>query len=156
MWAGAVLSAAILIAWIAGWWGQVGWETWDPGPRVITMTSVGCGEVYFARFVLPLALPDAAYSRPFTSFAPAHQRSKYWSWLPTLETRYLQVGVPLWIPLALVLGPTLWLWRTSRQAIPGGCPVCGYDLTGTATAVCPECGARCKQRPGPAAVHGAV
>ena len=32
------------------------------------------------------------------------------------------------------------LWAWMRRPRPRTCPSCGYDLTGTTTGVCPECG----------------
>ncbi len=49
--------------------------------------------------------------------------------------------VPLWIPLALIGMPTLWLWRSDRRrARRGCCTDCGYNLTGNVTGRCSECG----------------
>jgi predicted amidophosphoribosyltransferase len=48
--------------------------------------------------------------------------------------------VPLWIPMLLVAIPTAWLWRRDRRHSPGCCPRCGYDLSGTPSGICPECG----------------
>ena len=51
------------------------------------------------------------------------------------------IFVPLWIPLLLIAVPTAWLFLTGRRVPPGRCPSCGYDLTGTPSPTCPECGA---------------
>jgi hypothetical protein len=50
------------------------------------------------------------------------------------------VSVPLWIPIFAMAGVTAWAWRRWRGFGPGRCARCGYDLTGAATGVCPECG----------------
>ena len=60
-------------------------------------------------------------------------------WRTTLP--FLQVGVPLWIPLVALAVPTALVWRRwFRRARPGHCPRCGYNLTGNVSGVCPECG----------------
>ena len=52
-----------------------------------------------------------------------------------------RVVVPLWIPFAVVLVPTAFLWWRDRRRIPlGHCQHCGYDLTGNVSGRCPECG----------------
>lgn len=52
--------------------------------------------------------------------------------------------VPWWfLALASALFPAaaLFKWvRRRAKAGSGGCPACGYDLTGNASGVCPECG----------------
>ncbi len=56
-------------------------------------------------------------------------------------TRYCwYVGVPMWLPLLVVAVPTVILWRRSRPTPPCHCSTCGYNLTGNASGVCPECG----------------
>ncbi len=47
--------------------------------------------------------------------------------------------LPLWFPFALFAGPTVWLWCRDRRPRSGHC-LCGYNLTGNTTGVCPECG----------------
>ncbi len=49
--------------------------------------------------------------------------------------------IPLWLPILLLLIPTVYLWWLDRDAIePGHCVQCGYDLTGNVSGRCPECG----------------
>jgi hypothetical protein len=54
------------------------------------------------------------------------------------------LAVPHWLPAALLgVMPAVWLNRfrkTRRVRRPGLCRTCGYDLTGNASGVCPECG----------------
>lgn len=52
--------------------------------------------------------------------------------------------IPSWTLIVLFsLLPTFWLyrWRFHPVRLPGECRRCGYDLTGNASGVCPECGA---------------
>ena len=54
--------------------------------------------------------------------------------------------LPLLVPLALVLVPTLasaFLLRKHGRR-PGRCRACGYDLTGNQSGRCPECGTPAK------------
>ena len=92
-----------------------------------------------------------------TSGSVNFDQSGWWpggrvSWFPALKCQWRKVilpmrrandgiYVPLWIPLVIALIPTIWLWRGSRQILPGVCS-CGYDLTGNVSGVCPECGER--------------
>ena len=90
--------------------------------------------------------------------------SVYWDVAPTTVERHL-LGLlltletertpnlsqwtlicPSWLPSALcVPAATLALWlgpiRRWRRQMRGGCPRCGYNLTGNVTGRCPECGA---------------
>ena len=53
--------------------------------------------------------------------------------------------LPLWLPLLILLIPTLLLWRRDRRKPrPGFCRVCDYDLTGNTTGRSPECGSPCE------------
>ena len=64
----------------------------------------------------------------------------------------IRSGVPVWVTVLVVAavgaGATLVLVQVALHAarpyllreLPGRCRCCGYDLTGNATDVCPECG----------------
>ena len=57
-------------------------------------------------------------------------------------------GAAIFVPQAIVLlllsaYPAWWLARTARRILwhrRGGCPICGYDLRGNVSGICPECG----------------
>jgi hypothetical protein len=62
---------------------------------------------------------------------------------PTSQQRPgMQVySLPYWIPFLVVAVPTGYLfWCDRRRQPPGHCRVCGYNLTGNVSGVCPECG----------------
>ena len=50
--------------------------------------------------------------------------------------------IPLWIPtLVLSIWPAICAIQFIRAGhSPGHCPACNYDLRGTPSGVCPECG----------------
>jgi len=50
--------------------------------------------------------------------------------------------VPLWLVIAMLVPPTVWLWyRDHQRSRPGCCEACGYDRQGLlSNAPCPECG----------------
>jgi len=52
----------------------------------------------------------------------------------------LTVMIPLWIPFAIGVIPTVCLWWRDRRYPPGHCQTCGYNLTGNVSGRCPECG----------------
>ena len=55
------------------------------------------------------------------------------------------VLLPLWLPFLILFIPTLLLWRRDhRKPRSGFCRGCDYDLTGSTTGRCPECGASCR------------
>jgi hypothetical protein len=57
-------------------------------------------------------------------------------------TNRIEVVLPMWVvgsALAGVAALLLWLERRARPR-KGGCDVCGYDLTGNTSGICPECG----------------
>lgn len=51
------------------------------------------------------------------------------------------------LPVLFLIGPVIWLIFRSRGPKPGHCWSCGYDLQGTASGVCPECGVVQDQNP---------
>jgi hypothetical protein len=69
------------------------------------------------------------------SFSVVRRGYPYCSWL---------ASAPLWaFAAATAVGPLMWLRaraRSARRRRRNQCPGCGYDLTGNASGVCPECG----------------
>jgi hypothetical protein len=61
--------------------------------------------------------------------------------LPFSSTSYFAC-LPLWMPLAVLLLPTLLLHLMDPKRIPAShCQACGYNLAGNVSGRCPECGA---------------
>jgi len=47
------------------------------------------------------------------------------------------------LPLSLIAVVKLIVWASSKlRHAKGHCPMCGYDLTGNTSGVCPECGTK--------------
>lgn len=54
------------------------------------------------------------------------------------------VAIPVWMPfLVFMVHPMRMAWWFYRRRRKGRC-MCGYDLTGNASGVCPECGSLVK------------
>jgi hypothetical protein len=53
------------------------------------------------------------------------------------------VVIPLWIPLACIAIPTALAYWRDRPRPRGHCQSCGYDLRGSHSGRCPECGTFC-------------
>ena len=57
------------------------------------------------------------------------------------------IAAPLW-PLALLAWAyCIWIRRRTRVYDSGYCSVCGYNLTGNQSGVCPECGESVRRQP---------
>lgn len=55
------------------------------------------------------------------------------------------VVIPFWLMIVafgMVTGALFWLDTRSRQTPKGHCRKCGYNLTGNASGICPECGTK--------------
>ena len=74
------------------------------------------------------SLPVSAWR---VDFAPGLKWADHGVWMER------GIVIPLWMPLALVIGVQVWRgWRYK----PWQCPKCRYDLRGLDGGVCPECG----------------
>jgi hypothetical protein len=63
-----------------------------------------------------------------------------WTFATPLAPLVSTVIIPLWLPLAVFTVFTAAVWRRARRIPPGHCQVCGYNLTGNVSGICPECG----------------
>ncbi len=58
----------------------------------------------------------------------------------TLVT-HREIRLPFGFPFLVIAVPTaIVFWRDHRRRPPGHCRICGYNLTGNVSGVCPECG----------------
>lgn len=104
------------------------------GTRVLTLQD-GCIHL----FKTPFASDELEFGWAF--FEPPSFASS-WRWIATRERWRPYVIVPLY-PFALVAAlVTIICWH---HIPPGHCQKCGYNLTGNASGICPECGTRIEQ-----------
>ena len=145
-----MVCALILVAWVGSAWyaAQRNWGVQTARDflsgvpnRGGGLLRVGAGEAYFVNVQPPTRMGGVPGWNVERSSVP-------FRWSPSIQTRVdeVQVRVPLWIPLLLAIGVTVWIWRLDKiaqlRAAVHSCAKCGYSRTGLApTAVCPECGA---------------
>jgi hypothetical protein len=144
-WVGTVLSAIILVAW------------------ALTVPTISDRQLLIRRTdsLGSYALVDgtfewAHFSSTSRSTSPVWNltwgpcigllgtRVPYGIGLPSIDSvpAAIVIVLPLWVPLIFVAGPTAFLWyRERRRRFPSGhCQLCGYNLKGNQSGVCPECG----------------
>lgn len=86
------------------------------------------------------SIPNGPYGMPGWYVFDAPDGPRWWFHYYA-DSRSHSFMVPLWIPFLLVGIPMAFLWWHDRRRVPPGhCQHCGYDLTGNASGVCPECG----------------
>ena len=142
-WAGLATSALLAVAYVLSIWWSFAWSVaHDPGPphRWTYTVNVTCGRIDFNHVVGNID-PDLL---PF--HVSRYSGSFSW-WFNRLGarmkgSRFSCLSIPLWAPLLLVGIPTAIAWRRDRRPPPGHCQICGYDLTGNVSGICPECGAK--------------
>ncbi|MCC6908082.1 MAG: hypothetical protein IT430_09095 [Phycisphaerales bacterium] len=138
-WGGTVLTVLLLVVWV----GSVWWEC-SLGMRKTGGITANGGMVS----IWYIETPD----HPRIEFTCTFERHlgpmQWWFDSHRFTTGAVTVGwfaIPTWV-IVLPFGvPALWLWYHDRRHAPGLCVKCGYDLRGTAHAVCPECGAQCER-----------
>ncbi len=142
-WGGAVVSALLVVVWVASGWLDVRWE--DPeGHRV----SVHGGEFWIARgypryHQLPWSGKGISMRTHAWSLYP--QRPLDWAGPRTSKVDWM-FSCALWFPASIALLAALTAWHLDtlarRRTRIGLCPKCSYNRTGLPPAsVCPECGA---------------
>ena len=146
IWTGAALSTLIAAAWMAS-----GWQSFDWGVKAGTQVRVlwlsggccgmTCDDARWFGGDSAAPWPGSFHRVWFGDYAkPGPHWKAGFSWKGRSKGSGGRLSIPLWLPFLLIAAPTAWTWHVSRRVPPGHCPKCRYDLTGIATATCPECG----------------
>lgn len=142
-WIGLALCLCLSATWIGSRWWGFRWMSSDV--HLFFGISGGCVHVGMLDEPVPGArsspvikelLETGVYQRD----SRARAQSRPCSLRIDRFTLVTAVAVPLWMPLILVLTPTIGLCWRDRRVPAGHCPSCGYNLTGNVTGRCPECG----------------
>jgi hypothetical protein len=136
-WAGVVLCAVMLVSWGASRWFLI--NITNVG-EYSTLAQLSAGEVSVTWF------QGRARHWPGPGWhIEGERRIPEWRWKVrwSTELRIQQIAVPLYLPLAVLALPTVWLFYRDRRSVrwsrEGRCAGCGYDLSGV-SGKCPECG----------------
>ena len=156
---GLVACLVFLLAWLAS--GSLGWAVsylkvdstnpaWNLPPNSTRSADAYCRPDFYlvlakgtfqlsCRFQKPVALDPGwrVFRLPDSTRTP---------WLPWLRNNSvaLHTNLPLWIPLAMTLVVTAYLFWRDRPVPAHCCQKCGYNLTGNVSGRCPECGEKCE------------
>lgn len=137
---GAVLTASIAALCAAQLWTSLVW--FGNVGQAAVMLGAQRGAVSVSR------ASNMTWAPASTGFVRSRAAPlKHWTWLPEWSwdtaatgSPMVSVTVPLWIPLLGAAAPTLLFARAARRKRAGACQSCGYDLSGSSSGVCPECG----------------
>jgi hypothetical protein len=137
-WGGAAVTLLLVVAWVgSGWYWvtYVGRGGWYVGGGGANPGTVG------------ILIGDDPKTFRLGWYGGGDVQVDGWDWWFTCGTdsRGFNFDAPLWLPVVLVLAPTLLAWRLDakarRVARAGLCRKCGYDVTTLPPALpCPECG----------------
>jgi hypothetical protein len=138
-----VLGAVITISVVGLHSASLPYVAFGTGPlfssRLGFYWSIKSGLVRAAVTRGPLRVPASYYGR-----ISRFEDLEFWlleSSANTAAMRGLNLSFPLWTVPVLTAAPTVTLFLVSiRRRRVGACRSCGYDLRGTPTGVCPECG----------------
>jgi hypothetical protein len=139
-WAGLGVSLLVIAAWVISYFDLIEYRDPNQLPGVM-FYSLGNASASYTGLVLSDGRLTWGYMlmhNPPSGWR-MRRRPRGMSFSTFRDSRCLIV--PLWLPLALVAGPTAFLWWLDRRRIPPGhCRKCGYNLTGNVSGTCPECG----------------
>ena len=138
---GITLTVLLAIVWAASIFIGIGYEWPNRGIHIWS------GSVGFDHWMPPFPPPYSGgfwvQRSAFVYWKPERRRVAPMGTAPGGHVAYL-TSVPLWLPLAALALPTMFLIVRDRRRRfgRGHCRKCGYDLTGNVSGVCPECGKR--------------
>ena len=124
---------------VGGWWALHGYHRGSKRDQCVSVRD-GRIRLVLSKATRPFSTPGYEWRRGNLSI----RRQSGW-WESTLEIR-----MPLWLPFTLfVTYPTIAFirgllrrHRRHRRRRKDLCLICGYNLTGNVSGVCPECGER--------------
>lgn len=138
-WGCTVLTALLLVLWVGSVWWGVRVHSEGAGP----LLDLDRGRLFCIWFNPRSHWPEGIELEAIER----HDWSMAWgfTWRREFISRqncmlYL-VGIPMWSLVLVTGGPCARLWYRDRRRAPERCAKCGYDLRGSVTGVCPECGA---------------
>lgn len=135
-WVGAGICALLIcLSWASAHW----WLAWiNENSTLALEISRGTGVLGYD----PIG-QTAQTMPPGWHFQSEYAKYRWWFRWHWKSGGPSLIVVPLWVPLLLLAVPTAVLFYRDRRRIPPGhCRKCGYNLTGNASGVCPECGAK--------------
>ncbi len=154
-WAGAVVSIAIIVAWLLSvpllLDKPIRFEL-QRGPDKLALEQ---GHL-FLLYAFGRAVAGEPVRVEVESCAPTAQSLGFRFGLILPMVVKMAPGIwwtalPLWLIFAIVAVPTWYCWRRSRhryrrRVAHGCCFQCGYNLTGNVSGICSECGAPITRR----------
>ena len=131
LWTGMTLCVLIAAAFMVSGWGVLAVQVPTPyGPCV----GVN-GGAFYVGLINPLWWDALWLAEPLPR-PDGHWRGwNYWN------VGGRSISAPLYALFLAVAVPTLLAWRFGPKPVKPGHCVCGYDLHGNTSGVCPECGA---------------
>ncbi len=144
--AGMALCGLLVVAWPLSFFAGCSYgASWKHFGMTLVLR---CGEAVVFADRTPLSHPFEGWR----SFRPGNAGG----WLPTLPGinleadisdqgtflpgRDITLFIPVWCLLGCAVLLTLLFAQRGRRLAESHCPTCGYNLTGNASGVCPECG----------------
>lgn len=134
-WGCTVLTVLLLVVWVGSAWWEAGFGL-DP---------TGGFEVNGGRLLIGWIEPWSMDPDDGWWFPPGRHSSPFKLWFKLTRDTFSDhtsttIFVPIWSLVLLSGVPTVWLWYRDRRRRHGLCANCGYDLRGSVSGVCPECG----------------
>ena len=125
-WTGVVLCVLLTVSIVLSRWGSAGIALSDNHACAIRNGAV--------------VVQKPLYGALWIAYERTRKPGKLNWWFLSHQSPSTFFVTPLWIPLALIAVPTIWLWRRDRRFPDGHCLRCGYNLTGNVSGKCSECG----------------